>query len=58
LPSGDNDAVEPSAAMRAGAHSIREIFIALTMEGFSEKQALVIVGQMMSAAFNSGDDKE
>lgn len=53
----DNDAVEPAAAVREAAHGIREIFIALTMEGFTEKQALVVVGQMMAAAFNASNDE-
>lgn len=49
----DNGPVEPSAAVREGAHGIREIFIALTMEGFTEKQALIIVGQMLAASFGA-----
>ena len=41
--------VEPSAAVREGAHSIREMFVALVMEGFTEGQALIIVGQVLAA---------
>jgi hypothetical protein len=43
------NAVEPSAEMRRAAHMIRETFAALLAEGFSEQQALVIVGQILSA---------
>lgn len=32
----------------------RQTFIALTLEGFTEQQALVIIGQMIAA--NSGSD--
>jgi hypothetical protein len=54
----DNDIVEPSADVREAAHGIREIFIALTMEGFTEKQALVVVGQMMAAAFGASNNDD
>ena len=43
--------------MREAAHGIREVYIALTMEGFTEKQALVIVGQMLAAVFSQSDDE-
>ena len=41
--------VEPSADMREMAHHVREMFVALVGEGFTENQALVIVGQILSA---------
>jgi hypothetical protein len=37
---------EPSADIRQAAAAMHEVFTALVDEGFSEKQALVIVGQM------------
>lgn len=38
---------EPSADMRAACHSQREWFVALVAEGFSEPQALTIIGTSM-----------
>jgi hypothetical protein len=45
-----NDRVEPAAELRQAAHTIRETYIALTNEGFTETQALHIVGQLLVAA--------
>ena len=39
---------EPSADIRQAASAIRQIFVALMMEGFDERQALVIVGQVLA----------
>jgi hypothetical protein len=39
--------IEPSADSRALAHAFREMFIALTSEGFTERQALQIIAEMM-----------
>lgn len=44
--------MEPSAAHRTAAKELRSIFLALTAEGFTEPQALVIIGQMLAS--NSG----
>jgi len=44
-----NVRVEPSAETRTNAHAVRETFLALTYEGFTESQALNIVGQMLAA---------
>ena len=33
------------------------MFVALTMEGFTEKQALIIVGQILAAAFGAQEGK-
>jgi hypothetical protein len=44
------NAVEPSAEMRQAAHMIRESFVPLLAERLSEQQALVIVGQILTAS--------
>ena len=41
--------VEPSAAFRVAAKELRGIYLSLVAEGFSEQQALVIVGQILAA---------
>jgi hypothetical protein len=46
--------VEPSADTRAGAHSIAEMYVALRREGFTEQQALIIVGQVVAASVMRG----
>lgn len=43
---------EPSADVRQAAGQLRELYNALTMEGFSPQEALVIIGQMMAAGQN------
>jgi hypothetical protein len=45
--------VEPSADLRMLASFLRQTFLALIAEGFTEHQALVIVGQMIAA--NTGE---
>lgn len=40
---------EPSADIRQAASALRQMFIALTAEGFDERQALVIIGQVLAA---------
>jgi hypothetical protein len=52
VPPGGYD-VEPSADVREAAHAMREFFVGLTNEGFNEKQALVIIGQMLAATFQA-----
>lgn len=47
---------EPSAEIRAAAASLRELYIALTMEEFTPQEALVILGQMMS--ISNGHNKD
>lgn len=42
--------VEPSAEARQAAKDIHEMFVAFMDEGFTEDQALTILGQMMAAA--------
>lgn len=46
----DRPIIEPSAEVRAAAHQLRETFIALTFEGFSEAQAIAILGAMLAAS--------
>ena len=47
-----NGPIEPNAEMRVGAKTLRQMFLALIQEGFTEQQALVIIGQCIAA--NSG----
>ncbi len=44
-----NGPTEPSADLRELASILRQTFVALTMEEFTENQALVIIGQMLAA---------
>lgn len=44
-----NGPVEPAADLRQLASALRQMYVALTMEGFTEQQALVIIGQCISA---------
>lgn len=48
---------EPSANSRQMARAFRDMFIGPTQEGFTENQALVIIGQCISASFQNGQDK-
>lgn len=43
------DPVEPSAAIRAAAHAVRELYVTLKNEGFSEVEALSIVSTILQA---------
>jgi len=49
---------EPSADLRQLASIYHQMFIALTQEGFTEQQALLIIGQNIAASFlaGGGDD--
>ncbi len=44
-----NGPTEPSSDIRQAASALRQIFVALMAEGFSEQQALVIVGHVLAA---------
>ena len=44
-----NGPVEPSADAREFARACHQIFVALSLEGFTEQQALVVIGQMIAA---------
>jgi hypothetical protein len=41
--------MEPSAELRAAANGVRQLYVALTREGFDDRQALIIVGQVVAA---------
>lgn len=41
--------VEPNADARAFAKACHQTYVALTLEGFTEQQALTIIGQMIAA---------
>lgn len=49
-----NSQTEPSADLRQMASAIRQMYVALTMEGFDDRQALTIVGQMLAATQGGG----
>lgn len=51
-----NHPTEPNAALRGMASGLWQTFIALTQEGFSEQQALIIIGQIIAATMMRGDD--
>lgn len=38
---------EPAAEIRTAARSMREMFVALVREGFTEAQALQIIGEVL-----------
>jgi hypothetical protein len=47
-----NGPVEPSADLRELANMLRQTYVALTLEGFTAQEALIIIGQILAA--NSG----
>lgn len=51
-----NGPIEPSADIRAAAHSAREIYLALIYEEFTEQEALVIVCKILTASIGNGGD--
>lgn len=57
LMTGKNGPVEPSAAIRQMASALRQMYVALVAEGFSDRQALVIIGQVVSADAHRDDDE-
>jgi hypothetical protein len=44
---------EPAADARAAASTIRQMFVALVHEGFTEHQALIVVGQTLVASMQN-----
>ena len=50
-----NGPMEPRADMRATANELRQMFIALTIEGFTSQEALVIIGTIITAGLQKGD---
>ena len=53
MPPDPHDSYEPSAAARAAARACRDQYLALIKEGFTEAQALHIVGVTLSAVIQS-----
>lgn len=51
----DSGGIEPSADIRKAAHQLREMYIALLLEGFTEAQALRMIGYAMSGGSNGGE---
>lgn len=49
-----NGPIEPSADARALARAVFDQYLALTQEGFSEGQALRIVGEMIRGVSGGG----
>jgi len=49
--------VEPSADLRTFANFLHQAYVALVAEGFTEKQALAVLGTVISEGFsaNRGD---
>jgi hypothetical protein len=56
-PVTGNAPQEPTAEIRTAASFMRQWFVALANEGFSENQALVIIGQMLAAGARGQTDK-
>lgn len=50
--------LEPSAQNREFAKEARRMFLALMDEQFTERQALAIIGSVISGAMSAGDEGE
>ncbi|HEU5394695.1 MAG TPA: hypothetical protein VFV36_07810 [Candidatus Methylomirabilis sp.] len=50
-------AEEASASMRQMARMMREMFTALVQEGFTEAQAIAVIGQALQASTKSAGDQ-
>ena len=46
---------EPSAELRTAARALREYYVALIREGFTETETLRIIGYMLSAQGRTGE---
>lgn len=44
-----DDQVEPAADLRLMASMLRQTYLALVREGFTEQQSLTVIGQMILA---------
>jgi hypothetical protein len=44
-----NGPIEPNADIRVFAKTMQQMFVALVQEGFTERQALIIIGQILAA---------
>ena len=49
----DNGPTEPAADLRVAAAALWGMFVALRSEGFSESQALVIIGHVLASQSSS-----
>jgi hypothetical protein len=49
-----NGPVEPSADLRQFAANMHQMFIALVNEGFTEQQALAVIGGWLAAVLGGG----
>lgn len=47
---------EPAAELRQAASGLWQMYVALTNEGFSEKQALVILGKVLASSVKGKPD--
>lgn len=54
----DRAPVEPSAVIRQAAKALHEMFVALTYEGFTETQAMHIIGVTLAAQTKSGGNTD
>ncbi len=48
--------VEPAADLRAFATVVHQLYVALTEEGFTESQALIVVGVVVSSQLGGESD--
>lgn len=48
-----NGPTEPNATMRQMASTFWQMYVALTLEGFTEQQALTMIGQVIAAAISN-----
>ena len=49
-----NPSYEPSADNRAMAKALRDMYVALQQEGFTEREAFSIVGEVIRNAMGTG----
>jgi hypothetical protein len=47
--------MEPSADMRLLANTLRQMYVALCAEGFTEQQALIVTGQVIASNSGGGE---
>lgn len=55
---GEPIMVEPSAAQRAAALVLYQMYVALTQQGFTDGQALVLVGRLLVSSVDGDDTTE
>lgn len=49
------DALEPNAQQRTAARELYMFFVALVQQGFTEAQALTLVGNLLESSDEDGD---